>query len=513
MTTAKTLPSNSFHFCLAALVLAFATAANAQTYTVVFNFNSNGGPNDPFFSVIAQGRDGSMYTTSEQGFTGGRGDVFKITPAGTLTVLHEFNGTDGQTPVGGLTLATNGKFYGTTALGGAFGFGTIFSITAKNALKTLYSFRDREDGSLPNAAPIEGEDGNLYGTASSCTAFGVNGSNGCETANANKFGAVYKITPSGEFSRLHTFDGTDGANPIAALVQASDGNFYGTTVDGGTHGLGVIFRMSPSGKFKVLFNFDSAFGAGSVAPLIQGSDGNLYGVTSGASGGTVFRFTCSGVTILHNFAGGSDGTNPIGGLVQATDGNFYGTNDVGPLEFVGGVIFRISPKEEFATLHEFDFTTGGSAQTTLLQHTNGLLYGETCCGGSFNVGVFYSLNAGLRPFASFLPAIGHAGKTIDILGQGFTGTTRVSFHGKPAQFKVVSDTFLTATVPKGATSGFVTVTTPKGTLTSNKKFQVSAEDDDFQHDEDGDRDQDGRHDERRRMPLCEEQDHEHRRVF
>lgn len=507
MATIKTLGA---YFCRAALVLIVAISATAQTYTDLFNFSSNGGPNGPHFNVIAQGRDGSMYTTSEQGFTGGRGDVFKITPAGTLTVLHEFTGMDGQGPIGGLTLATDGKFYGTTVTGGAFGFGTIFSITAKGTLKTLYSFRDKADGSLPYAVPIQGEDGNLYGTVSSCTAFGATGNNGCETANANKFGAIYKITPAGEFTRLHTFDGADGANPIAPLVQASDGNFYGTTVSGGAHDLGVIFRINPSGKFKVLFSFDSAFGAGSLAPLIQGSDGNLYGVTSGPSGGTVFKFTCGGVTILHNFAGGSDGTNPIGGLVQATDGNFYGTNDIGPLEFVGGVIFRISPKESFATLHEFDFTTGGSAQTTLLQHTNGFLYGETCCGGSFGVGVFYSLNAGLRSFAGLLPAIGHAGKTIDILGQGFTGTTRVAFHGKPAQFKVVSDTFLTATVPEHATAGFVNVTTPRGTLTSNKKFQVISQKDNFrQRGEDGDQDHDGRHgDDRGHMSLCEERDHE-----
>ncbi len=198
--------------------------------------------------------------------------------------------------------------------------------------------------------------------------------------------------------------------------------------------------------------------------------------------------------------------------MQATDGNFYGTNDIGPLDFVGGVIFRISPAGAFATPHEFDFTSGGSAQTTLLQHTNGLLYGETCCGGSFGVGVFYSLKAGLRPFVSFLPAIGHDGKTIGVLGQGFTGTTRVSFHGKPAQFKVVSDTFLTATVPHDATTGFVTVTTPRGTLTSNKKFQVrSQEKDDFQqHDEDRDRDHNDRRDDRSHTSLCEEQDHEQR---
>lgn len=473
MTIPKIVFSIRAHFLIAALLsmlVTLGTAANAQTYTDLHNFNSNSGPNDPFFSIIAQGRDGAMYTTSQQGFTGRPGDVFKITPQGKVTVLHEFTGADGEVPIGGLTLATDGKFYGTTSSGGAFGFGTIFSINAGGALKTLYSFRDKKDGSVPQAAPIEGEDGNFYGVSSSCTGFGDN--NSCLTEHANKFGAVYKITAKGKFTVLHTFKGSDGGNPVGHLLQASDGKFYGTTLDGGVHNLGVIFRISPSGEFKVLFNFDSKFGAGPIAPLTQGNDGNLYGVTSGPDGGTVFRLGCNGVKILHNFAGGEDGTNPIGGLVQATDGKFYGTNDIGPLDFVGGIIFRISPAGKFATLHKFDFTSGGSAQTTILQHTNGLLYGETCCGGSFAVGVFYRLKAGLRPFAGFLPASGRFRTTVEILGQGFTGTKRVSFNGKRADFKVISDTFLVANVPPGAATGFITVTTPSGTLTSNKKFVV-----------------------------------------
>lgn len=474
MVTATSVSLNNVHFRIAALVFmlaAAATTATAQTYTVLNNFNSNSGPNDPFFSVIAQGRDGNMYTTSSQGFTGRQGDVFKITPEGKVTPLHHFTGPDGEFPIGGLTLATDGKFYGTTNFGGAFGFGTIFSITTGGTLKTLYSFQDKKDGSLPNAAPIQGVDGNFYGVSSSCTGFGEN--NSCLTENANKFGAIYKITAKGKFTVLHTFNGKDGGNPIGPLVQASDGNFYGTTLDGGAHNLGVIFRISPSGKFEVLFNFDSKFGAGPIAPLTQGSDGNLYGVTSGPDGGTVFKLSSNGVKILHNFAGGENGTNPVGGLVQATDGKFYGTNNIGPLDFVGGVIFRISAAGAFRTLHKFDFTSGGSAQTTILQHTNGLLYGETCCGGTFAVGVFYRLNVGLHPFVSFLPAAGHSESTVDILGQGFTGATRVTFNGKHAEFKVVSDTFLTATVPPGATTGFIVVTTRKGPLVSNRKFRVN----------------------------------------
>lgn len=117
MTIAKNVYSIDAHFRIAALLsilLAVSAPASAQNYTVLHDFNSNSGPNDPFFSIIAQGRDGAMYTTSQQGFTGGQGDVFKITPQGKLTVLHEFHGLGGEIPIGGLTLATDGKFYGTT---------------------------------------------------------------------------------------------------------------------------------------------------------------------------------------------------------------------------------------------------------------------------------------------------------------------------------------------------------------------------------------------------------------
>jgi uncharacterized repeat protein (TIGR03803 family) len=123
------------------VVVAATTAATAQTYTVLYNFGSkNGDPNGPYQNVIAQGRDGSMYSTTADQWTGGAGEVFKITPEGILTVLHKFNGADGQSPHGGLTLAIDGNFYGTTASGGSSGYGTIFRITPGGKLTTLYNF-------------------------------------------------------------------------------------------------------------------------------------------------------------------------------------------------------------------------------------------------------------------------------------------------------------------------------------------------------------------------------------
>lgn len=452
------------------ILAALNTPAHAQTYTVLYNFGSHtGDPADPRYSgIIAQGRDGNLYSTADDHSSDGLGSVFKITPAGVLTVLHHFSGSDGQGSVSGLTLGADGNFYGTTDAGGVYSRGTIFRITAEGALTTLHSFKGGAEGSNPEAPPIEGIDANFYGT----TAGG---------STTSDYGSVYKITPSGTFTTLHTFANIDGASPYAPLLQGTDGYFYGTTFSGGTAGVGTIFRISSAGAFKTLLNFDGGSfsnGGHPYGPLIQGSDGNFYG--SAATGGfedagVAFQVTPSGVlSVLRSFVGAGDGANPVGGVVQATDGNIYGTNtsygDDGE-----GVIFLTSPSGAFAVLYAFDCYSGARPQVTLLQHTNGKLYGDAggvCFGGVFSQGVFYSLDMALGPFVTFLPAARQVGHTVEFLGQGFIGTSAVSFNGTPAPFTVVSDTYLTATVPEGATSGFVTVTTPGGTLKSNKKFLV-----------------------------------------
>jgi len=157
--------------------------------------------------------------------------------------------------------------------------------------------------------------------------------------------------------------------------------------------------------------------------------------------------------------------------VLATDGNFYGTTEGGGTSSLG-VVFRITPGGQYSIIHNFDNTTGAYPSAGLLQHTNGKLYGFAGEGGTYNFGTFFSVDLGLNPFIGLVSDSGKVGKSIDILGQGFNGTTAVSFNDTSAKFKVVSGTYLTAVVPAGATTGFVTVSTPGGKLKSNKKFQV-----------------------------------------
>lgn len=138
-----------------------------------------------------------------------------------------------------------------------------------------------------------------------------------------------------------------------------------------------------------------------------------------------------------------------------------------------GTIYRTTTQGAFSALYNFDRPTGSTPEVTLLQHTTGILYGETLDGGSHNDGVFYSFKNGLKPFVRLLPTSGKVGKTVEVLGQGFNGATGVSFNGTTAAFKVSADTYLTATVPAGATTGPVTVTMSGGKLNSNQKFRVT----------------------------------------
>ena len=222
-------------FAVAVLVLAASLPqppARAQTYSALYELGGKtGDPANPQYSgIIAQGRDGNLYSTAPAVPIGGLcsfcGAIFKITPSGTLTVAYYFNDAagSGYTPFGGLTLGTDGNFYGTTKVGGTHNQGTVFEITAGGTLTKLYDFGTCKypcvDGAYPNAPPVQGQDGNFYGT----TPYTTNGTND---------GALYKITPAGKFTILYVFNGASGAYPNDPLIQGTDGNFYGTTTVGG----------------------------------------------------------------------------------------------------------------------------------------------------------------------------------------------------------------------------------------------------------------------------------------
>jgi uncharacterized repeat protein (TIGR03803 family) len=440
---------------------------------------------------LIQGIDGNFYSTTDQGAANGAGEVFKITSTGTLIDMYSFCAvcTEGYAPYAPLVQAGNGLFYGTTAGGGVNGLnggGTVFTITPWGSLTTLYSFCSQpncSDGGSPVAGLIQAANGNFYGTTAS--------------GGSNYKGTVFEITPEGVLTTLYKFCSkvacADGSVPTAGLVQGTDGNFYGTTSAGGSGticapGCGTVFRITPQGSLTTLYNFtDYTDGATPKAGLIQASDGNFYGTTQsgGASQyGAVFKLTPGGVlTTLHSFCSidGScpDGREPVAGLVQATDGNFYGDTASGGNTACYapsgcGTIFKVTPEGDYTTLHTFKSAEGGNPVAALLQATDGVFYGTAQQQGAYIYsGAVFSLSVGLSPFVAIQTASGNAGSIVIILGNNLTGSTGVTFDGAAADFAVISSSEITATVPVGATSGFVVVTTPGGALKSSKIFRVT----------------------------------------
>jgi uncharacterized repeat protein (TIGR03803 family) len=464
---------------------ALALASQAQTFTTLFTFNTN----NPFpVGALTQARDGFLYGTTSEGGAGGQsGTVFKITAAGVLTQVASFDLNNGAAPESGLIQATDGNFYGTTLLGGSANNGTVFKMTPEGAITLLYSFCPVgflcHDGIDPSAGLVQGIDGKLYGGTDQ---FGFDN---CPDGDGSGCGTTFSITTNGDFKRLDLFKGRDGASLAASLVQSSDGNFYGTTIGGGITDHGTVFKMTPSGTLATLYNFCSqkgcTDGADPSGGLVQGADGNFYGTTQlggfascyqNTGCGTFFKITPSGVlTTLHRFCGAcGEGAFPTAAPIQATDGNFYGTTTY----FASGnagVLFKMTPAGALTVLHVFCLTpcTDGSRPISpLVQDTNGDFYGTATSGGALDSGTLFRLSNGLAQFVRSNPTMGSVGEDVMILGTDLTGASRVTFNGTAADFKVVSPTLISASVPSGATTGTIEVTLPVGTLSSNPVFTV-----------------------------------------
>jgi large repetitive protein len=467
-------PLSRLEKAIAILVLlaTFATLSPGQTYTTIYEFAAYDVP-----SVLVQGLDGNFYGTTGVGGSFDDGTIFKVTPSGALTTIYNFTGgSDGAGPYSGagLTLGSDGNFYGSTYAGGSGQSGTIFKVTPSGTLTTLHTFSG-SDGAYLMTALVLGSDGNFYGT----TAAG----------GANGGGTIFKITPTGTLTTLYAFYLAGGRyfTYPSPLVQGTDGNFYGTTQCCGVsinYGDGIAFKMTPSGTLTVLYAFCSlsncSDGSQPLAGLAQDNNGNFYGTTweGGANdNGTVFQITPGGnLTTLHSFNASVDGWGPSVALIQATDSNLYGTTPNGGSNGGQGTIFEITPGGTLTTLYTYcsGCTTYANSYTPteLTQGTDGTFYGSTAGDGTSTTATIFNLSTGLSPFVKTVPVAGPVGIPVFITGSGLNGTSSVTFNGLSASFTVDSDTEITATVPAGATTGPVSVVTPTGTLQSNVNFQV-----------------------------------------
>jgi len=456
-----------------------AAMAQAQTFTPLADFNRTigGGPGAP----LIQGLDGNFYGNAGDSGIGGRGAVFVATSSGTLTDLFSFckdkTCPTGAGPYLSLLQISNGNFFGFTL--GTAGNGTLFRLSPTGVINNLYTFcatTTCTDGEAPRANLIQARSGDLYGTTNAGGTF-------------HNAGTIFKVTTSGTLTTVYDFcqltNCLDGSSPIGfgSLIQATDGNFYGTTRTGGKGlELGTIYQLSQSGTFKTIYKFCKTGGCQDGAipnGLVEGLDGNFYGVTTegGANGyGEVFKVTrYGGLTVIYSVCsqtGCADGVGPTG-LLLGSDGNFYGTTaNITSNGAIPNTIFEVTPAGVFTLLYSSTDRTVSSV-LSVMQSTDGNFYGTINLGGANNLGTLFKISTGLGPFVKALRSYGHIGQTAYILGTGLTGSTSVTFNGTPAtSFTVVSDSEITAVIPTGATTGPLQVVTPGGTLLSTTNFQV-----------------------------------------
>jgi uncharacterized repeat protein (TIGR03803 family) len=435
----------------------------AGTLTTIYSFA--GSPDGAYpRAALLLGSGGNLYGTTEQGGAYNWGSDFKVTLAGAEAVVHSFDTSLGANPYSGLIPVPDGlEYVGTTAFGGNNSSsclngscGILYKITPAGALTWLHSFSG-SDGGNPYSALYQGTSASFYGTNYD-GGTGTNCTNGC--------GTVFEYTVATHVLKtLHDFAGypTDGAQPNGGVLQATDGNFYGTTSAGGvscpTNGCGTIFAITGSGALTTLHDFAGHDGNAPAAGLLQATDGNFYGTTStGGSGtactdgcGTIFRLSVG----LAPFVTSQTYSGIVGAKVVLLGTNFTGAIAVS-FNGTAATTFTVVSPSEITTTVPAGATTGPISVTT----PSAILKSNT----SFYVA---------PQVLSFTPTSGSVGTSVEITGVSLTQTVGVAFGGvKATSFTVNSDTQVTAVVPTGAVTGRVAVSTPGGSGTSPTNFTV-----------------------------------------
>ncbi|TKK69338.1 T9SS type A sorting domain-containing protein [Ilyomonas limi] len=359
---------------------AFTINTNGSNFSLIQNFADWG--KTPTGSLL-KGDDGKFYGMTSSGGTYGYGSVFSMSATGAVTMLKQFNyTTDGAYPDGELIKGADGNLYGVTPSGGITSYGTIFKISTSGAFSVIKNFNYSTDGAHPNGHLVLASDGNYYGTTYS--------------GGANSAGTIYKLTPGGVFTVIHNMNmATEGGNSYSSLTEGTDGNLYGLAYYGGTYNYGTVFKITKTGNLTVLKHLNGASDGGyPQSDLIQAKDGNFYGTCySGGTGGngTIFKITPSGVyTVLKNLSASKDGGNPYGALLQNTDGAFYGMTRTGGA-YTSGTIYKLVGNV-YTVIHSLQPATEGSTPNgALIKGNDASLYALASLGGTYNMGTAFKV--------------------------------------------------------------------------------------------------------------------------
>lgn len=374
----------------AAVTAAFALApagAEAATTSILHSFQNTDG-SVPYAGLTPDANGNFVGVTSQGASNGslGNGFVFRIKPTGQFKILHEFDNTNGSSPQGGVVIDGKGAIYGTTRFSGTSdggcGCGLVYKLTPKGDLSVVYRFLGGADGGYPHSALSIDEDGALYGTADGLS--GITAS------------VVFKVKPNGTQTVLHTFETATGDHPESSgVVMDAEGSLYGTTSRGGSFGDGVVYKISAKGEYTVLHHFAGgpSDGDGPIDGVILDKDGSLYGTTKfgGALGaGVVFKINAKRkYSVLHSFES-PDGRFSVARPFLGADGSLYGTTTQGGGSCDCGVVFKLTQKGRYSTLHRFTANPDGrEPAASLVSDAKGRLYGTTHFGGTSDKGAVF----------------------------------------------------------------------------------------------------------------------------
>lgn len=357
---------------------AFSINTNGTGFSLITGFNEWGNlPNGNLF----KNDDGNFYGMSSRGGTNNMGTIFRMTPAGEVTVIKQlYYNQDGAYPDGELIKGPDGFLYGMTSAGGTNSYGTIFKISTSGDFTVIKHLNFTTDGAHPHGHLTLGTDGNFYG---------INYSGG----NAGG-GTVFKLTQAGIYSVIHNMAlATEGGQSYSSLTWGSDGYLYGTAYGGGSNSYGTIFKVATDGKLTVIKQLSPADGTYPYSDIIQAKDGNYYGTCSGGgqyNAGVIFKVTKSGVySIVRSFSSSADGGSPAGGLLQDTDGTFYGITRSGGSKS-GGTIYKLTTANAYSVVHPLDYNNEGhSSSAALVKGNDGSLYAMATYGGAYNYGILF----------------------------------------------------------------------------------------------------------------------------
>lgn len=359
----------------------------AVNFTSLFSFAGTNGTSP--IAGLTRGSDGNLYGTTRMGGMFNLGTVFRVTTGGDHALLASFDGTNGAFPKSALTETTNGGslFWGTASSGGTSNLGTIFKIESGGGLTTVSSFVGT-NGANPQSGLVRSSAGRLFGT----TFYG--GTNSWPFG----YGTVFEITTNGNLITRCSFDNDHGASPYATLVEGDNASLWGTTQVGGDSGAGTVFQLADSGSFALVASFHGTNGAYPLGRLARAADAVWYGTTysGGLSNlGTVYRLASSNLTTLVSF-NGLNGAEPYGGLLYGTDGLWYGMTAHGGSNGLG-TVFQLSTNGVINNLHEFSGADGAEPYGELVRGDDGGLYGTTSIGGMHGKGTVFRITLSSLP--------------------------------------------------------------------------------------------------------------------